>query len=76
MIVSQLLHTVTKIIVGVYSGALSDSLQAKSDLSLKKAIELSRQAEARKHNRKNVRENTAASQLLIKLLIMSNRRTQ
>ena len=41
--------------------ALSDSLQAKSDLSLKKAIELSRQAEARKHNREYVRENTAAT---------------
>ena len=47
--------------VGVYSDALSDSLQAKSDLSLKKAIELSRQAEARKHNREYVRENTAAT---------------
>ena len=41
--------------------ALSDSLQAKSDLSLKKAIELSRQAEARKHIREYVRENTAAT---------------
>ena len=50
-----------RIVVGVYSDALSDSLQAKSDLSLKKAIELSRQAEARKHNREYVRENTAAT---------------
>ena len=33
----------------------------KSDLSLKKTIELSRQAEARKHNREYVRENTAAT---------------
>ena len=40
-----------RIVDGVYSDALSDSLQAKSDLSLQKAIELSRQAEARKHNR-------------------------
>ena len=47
--------------VGVFSDALSDSLQAKSDLSLKKAIEVSRQAEARKHNREYVRENTAAT---------------
>ena len=50
-----------RIVVGVFSDALSDSLQAKSDLSLKKAIELSRQAEARKHNREYVRENTAAA---------------
>ena len=47
--------------VGVFSDALSDSLQAKSDLSLKKAIEVSRQAEAHKHNREYVRENTAAT---------------
>ena len=50
-----------RIVVGVFSDALSDSLQAKSDLSLKKAIELSRQAEARIHNREYVRENTAAT---------------
>ncbi len=50
-----------RIVVGVYSDALSDSLQAKSDLSLKKSIEVSRQAEARKHNREYVRENTAAT---------------
>ena len=53
-----------RIVVGVYtnySDALSDTLQAKSDLSLKKAIELSRQAEARKHNLEYVRENTAAT---------------
>ena len=49
------------IVVGVYSDALSDSLQAKSDLSLKKAIELSRQAQARQHNLEYVRENTAAT---------------
>ena len=50
-----------RIVVGVYSDALSDSLQAKSDLLLKKAFELSRQAEARTHNDEYVRENTAAT---------------
>ena len=40
-----------RIVIGVYSDALSDSLQAKSDLSLKKPIELSGQAEAFQHNR-------------------------
>ena len=48
-----------RIVVGVLSDALFDSLQGKSDLSLKKAIEISRQHEARKQNREFVRDPVA-----------------
>ena len=48
-----------RIVVGVLSDALSDSLQGKSDLSLKKTIEISRQHEARKQNREFVRDAVA-----------------
>ena len=44
-----------KIVVGVLDEGLSDKLQAKRDLTLDEAVEMSRQAEARKQNRELIR---------------------
>ena len=44
-----------RIVVGVLDDGLSDQLQAKEDLTLEKAVQLSRQTEARKANRPVVR---------------------
>ena len=44
-----------RIVVGVIDEALSDRLQMKSDLKLAEAVQMTRQAEARKDNREIVR---------------------
>ena len=44
-----------RIVVGVLDDALSDHLQSREDLNLAKAVQLSRQAEARKQNKPVVR---------------------
>ena len=44
-----------RIVVGVIDEALSDRLQMKSDLKLAEAVQITRQAEARKDNREIVR---------------------
>lgn len=52
-----------RIVVGVLDDALSDSLQSREDLTLAKAVQLSRQAEARKENRSVVRGNGSQSRI-------------
>ena len=47
-----------RIVVGVIDEALSDWLQMKSDLKLAEAVQMTRQAEARKDNREIVRGDT------------------
>ena len=54
-----------RIVVGVLDDALSDRLQAKSDLTLAVAVRMSRQAEARKQNRTVVRGEEKPSDVVI-----------
>ena len=44
-----------RIVVGVVDDSLSDRLQAKADLTLETAVQMSRQAEARKQNKDLIR---------------------
>ena len=46
-----------RIVVGVLDDSLSDRLQAKADLTLETAVQMSRQAEARKQNKDLIRGN-------------------
>ncbi|CAM1302698.1 Uncharacterised protein r2_g1270 [Pycnogonum litorale] len=52
-----------RIIAGVNNDDLSETLQAKDDLTLEQAIHLSRQAEARKHDRALVSGETATAHI-------------
>ncbi len=46
-----------RIVVGVLDDSLSDRLQAKADLTLETAVQMSRQAEARRPNKDLIRGN-------------------
>ena len=48
------------IVVGVVDDSLSDRLQPKADLTLKMAVQMSRQAEVRKQNKDLIRGSTTS----------------